>query len=284
MGSNNVFARGLVAIAIALTLAACPEKPHDPGRPDANVTTADSGSHVDTGSPSTEDAFVPPVDAYTPPTGACRSPAGECDLMRQDCADGQICVFALPSEGATTPETVCAPIFGSGAEEGRPCCALNSCDRGLACVGAVRDGDSCSTMGVCRRYCCGSSTVCAAGQICDRFTSSFEGGVCDVTADCDLIAQTGCPTGQACYPGSTGLQCVGPSGANKHRRDACEYINDCEGGTTCIGITRGSERFDRCLGFCRLRETPSGCSDDETCQAVEGFPAGIGSCIPNTLP
>lgn len=286
---------GLVCVALALTSpvlgAGCGGD--GPSRPDADLSRPDAASTTDTG--STGDDTGPGNDAGRDSGVArmCRSPMGNCDLLAQDCAPGEdmqprTCVYALPEMGATVPQTVCAPIVGAGAEEGGACCAINSCDTGLVCVGAVESGPgTCSTMGTCRRYCCGSSSDCAGGEVCSGFGGGFMGGICDTIDGCDLVDQTGCEdeSGTGCYPGTGGAtQCVRPTMAMAAEGATCMFTNDCVPGTGCFTVTPSGGGMARsvCLRFCDTGDGAADCpgSMGMACQAAAGLPTGTGICPP----
>lgn len=274
MGSKHVVVRSIVGVGLALALTACPED-RPVTRPDANIASLDSGhpSGEDAYTPSGEDAGTTPAEDASTPAGACRSSGGECDLIAQDCPTGQTCIFVILND-APTPESVCVDIGGTGAEEGQPCCQPNSCDRGLFCVGAVRDGSTCTTQGVCRRYCCGSSTECSVGQRCEPLVSGFAGGICDFADDCNPVTQTGCPTGQGCYPNAGDVGCFAPTDVHGGNGDACSYNNDCDPGFACFG-----EDPSVCRQFCDMA-SPS-CPAGHSCQGIRDFIAGVGVCMPS---
>ncbi|MBN8616803.1 MAG: hypothetical protein J0L92_39835 [Deltaproteobacteria bacterium] len=288
---NGVFPAvlGLTVAGLAVLGAGCGDPPPS-SRPDAFVAPL-----PDTGPSTGTDAFVDPtVDSgmtIRPDTGMttrmCRSPMGECDLLAQDCPMGETCVYALPDAMATAPQTVCAPIVGAGSEEGSACCALNSCDTGLVCVGATETmpgSGMCSTMGSCRRYCCGSSSDCAVGELCTSFGSSFSGGICDTSDDCSLVAQTGCPAMQGCYPDMGGtVQCIAPTAAMAAEGATCMFTNDCVPGTGCFTVTPGGGGTPRsvCLRFCDVGDGAADCTaTGTTCQAAGDLPTGTGVCPP----
>lgn len=257
-----------------------------PTRPDAYVVT-------------TPDAPFDMVDAGPVPdvgrdTGGgprvCRSPTGECDLLAQDCPMGETCLYALPDAMATEPATVCAPIVGAGAEEGGACCALNSCDTGLVCVGAVETmpgSGMCSSMGRCTRYCCGSSADCSPGETCAGFGGGFMGGRCDTIDGCDLVQQTGCEgmAGTSCYPGmGSTTQCVAPTAAMAAEGETCMFTNDCVPGSACFTVTPGGGGMARsiCLRFCDIGDGAGDCPNSMgmACQTAGDLPAGTGICPP----
>lgn len=286
MASKNVaFGSLLSAVGIVAALAGCgggtPTRPDAAGSPDAAVSDLD--------------AFMvegPDAGRDSGAARVCRSAMGNCDLLAQDCAPvmgaPQTCVYALPTMGATVAESVCAPIVDPGAEEGQPCCALNSCDVGMACVGATQDPANpgmCTAMGVCRRYCCGSGADCEPGQICNAFSAGFMGGICDTVDGCDLVRQTGCTSPESCYP-STGsaTQCVRPTAAMAAEGATCEFTNDCVPGTACFTVTPGGggTPMSMCLRFCDIGDGATDCpnSGGMACQAGGMLPAGTGICPP----
>lgn len=268
--------------AVAAAMLGCGGSNPTPPRPDAfEGVDAFEFSRPDSGGGGT------PLDAGVdaPSTRMCRSRRGSCDLLRQDCPPGEACYFALPSEGATEPQTVCAPIVGAGAEEGQPCCALNSCDRGLVCADAVRMGDTCTTMGRCVRYCCGSSSDCSPGEVCNPFGSDFAGGQCSTIDGCDLIEQTGCEgrPETACYPSmGASTQCISPTMARAEEGSTCTYTNDCVPGTACFTVSAGGSMRSICLRFCHLADGAADCPNSMgmTCRAAGGLPSGVGICPP----
>jgi len=287
MASKNV-AGGKVLVGAVGALSAsflaigCGNPPTT--RPDAYVAT-------------TPDAFVVMVDTgamVTPDSGGgarvCRSPTGTCDLLAQDCPMGETCLYALPDAMATEPATVCAPIVGAGAEEGGACCALNSCDTGLVCVGAVETmpgSGMCSSMGRCTRYCCGSSADCSPGETCAGFGGGFMGGRCDTIDGCDLVQQTGCESmaGTSCYPGmGATTQCVPPTDVMAAEGATCMFTNDCVPGTACFTVTPGGGGMARsaCLRFCDIGDGAMDCpsSGGMPCQTARDLPAGTGICPP----
>lgn len=288
---NGVFPAvlGLTVAGLAVLGAGCGDPPPS-SRPDAFVAPV-----ADTGPSTGTDAFVDPtIDSGMtirpdtgPTTRMCRSAMGACDLAAQDCESGQTCVYALaPGSMGGTPQTMCAPIVGAGSEEGSACCALNSCDRGLVCDGAVQapDGMSCTTMGVCRQYCCGSSADCPTGQLCTQFSAGFGGGVCGPSDDCSLVEQIGCPAMQGCYPDMGGtVQCIAPTAAMAAEGATCEFTNDCVPGTACFMVTPGGGGTPRsiCLRFCDVGDGAADCAaTGTTCQAAGDLPTGTGVCPP----
>jgi hypothetical protein len=288
MSSWKLISGVLVVSAATAVMSGCPTEM--PSRPDAAFGTDTGITLVDAFVPPGTDTGVTPPDAAMT-TSMCTSSMGMCDLRLQNCpmvmGVPQACVYALPTEMATTPETVCAGIVDAGGGAGDPCCALNSCDAGYVCDGAVQAGGTCSTMGTCQRYCCGP-TDCNAGQLCSRFSSgTFTGGICTDIDNCDLVAQTGCAMGEACYPAmGAATQCSTPIAPAVAVGGACMFTNSCVRGSACFGITpAGGMRRDICLAFCSLTgpstcPPPAGSMTPAPCQASTAVPAGVGICPP----
>ena len=248
---------------------------------------------VDAASSTPVDAWAPPVDAWAPDTNSdagpllCRSPAGACDLLMQDCpltasGERQTCIYALNASGVS--ETQCAQILDGGGALGEPCCSLNSCDPGLACMDSVGGpSGACTTMGRCQRYCCGGTATCAASEVCAPYNPEFAGGICDPIDRCDLVRQTGCESmpGTSCYP-STGSdpRCLRPTAAMVPVGGACMFTNDCTPGSSCIGTTVGGTVMNRCTRFCDVADGAADCPGAGTavCQTISWLPAGIGIC------
>jgi hypothetical protein len=270
---------------------------------DTNASTGDdTGSLVDAFAhdvgpvdapiPSPPDAWAPDaaVDAWAPDanadagTLACRSPSGACDLLRQDCpnlpgGERQTCIYALNASGVS--ETQCAQILDEGGGLGAPCCSLNSCDPGLACMDSVGGASgACTTMGRCQRYCCGDTSTCAPGELCAPYNPDFRGGICDPVDRCDLVRQTGCETmpGTACYPSSgSDPRCLRPTAAMVAVGGTCTFTNDCVAGSTCVGLSAG---VNRCSRLCDVADGTADCAavGGLTCRTVSFLPAGIGIC------
>ncbi|MBX7192550.1 MAG: hypothetical protein K1X94_10855 [Sandaracinaceae bacterium] len=237
----------------------------------------DTGMSIDTGVDTAESRDAARFDA---PVLSCRTPAGECDLMLQDCPPGSACVYADPAP-ETLAETLCAPIVEAGGSEGAPCCAVNSCDPGLFCAGAIETMPGvCSAMGHCAAYCC-SSDGCGPGSTCTPFDGRFAGGECVAgTTPCDLVEQTGCEgvPGTACYPDAfADGRCV--TSGTVPEGGSCTLNNDCAPGMACFTISAGTPR-SICLRICRLIDGASGCPSSGMACTPAGLPAGAGACPP----
>lgn len=207
----------------------------------------------------------------------CRPPNGECDPRAQDCASeaGPLGCYLGVREGETAATTLCFAVGGTGGD-GASCCAVNGCDRGLVCVGARQNTDgTCMQEGVCEPLCCASSD-CRAGEVCAPVRADSLAGFCTALDTCDLVDQTGCDTGESCYPaGTDGARRCAPSGGAM-RGESCMSLNGCASGLGCFGVATAT--FE-CVELCRIGGT--GCSAaGETCRVVDaGLPSDVGLCL-----
>ena len=162
---------------------------------------------------------------------------------------------------------MCVPAGTAG--EGMPCTNVNDCQEGFMC-----DGD------VCRAVCCnGSSDSCPVGQSClisltDSDMNPTGVGLCRFPDTCDLLAQTGCPAGQGCYPagGDGSVLCSAPGSVADGT--ACSFTNDCAIGSVCAGPSGSAT----CRKTCDRTGGDPMCPDGETCGGVGGFPENVGVC------
>jgi len=235
---------------------------------DSGVTLMD-GSMIDTGT-------APPIDSgmdtgMTPPTdgGTGMCPSGACDILSNvGCGTGEGCYFAASAPDAG-PAPVCAMAGTAG--DGAACTGLQDCQEGFLCDMAA---------GVCRHYCCGGSdTGCPLGQRCaisivDGAGMTTGVGICRLPDTCDLLAQTGCPAGESCYPNGDGVIC-GASSDGVTEGGACMFANTCAGGLICVNMP------GMCAKLCD-RDMAGGptCGSGQTCGGVTGLPANVGVCTP----
>jgi len=268
--------RVLLALGMGLLLTAgCGDdssRPADSGTP-RDTSVADTGvvlmdGSIDTGTTPTDSG----IDTGTIPgdggTGMC--PSGACDILSNvGCGTGEGCYFASSGPDAG-PAPVCATAGTAG--DGAACTALQDCQEGFLCdTGA----------GICRHYCCDNSdTGCPLGQRCSVTLVDAAGhptgvGFCRLPDTCDLLAQSGCPSGQSCYPsGGDGVSCTASSD-NAVEGASCMFANVCAGGLICVN-TPGV-----CAKLCD-RDMAGGptCATGQTCGGVTGLPTNVGVCTP----
>ena len=266
--------RKLLFLGMALALMACGDDDgREPGT-DSGTPGVDSGTPgTDSGTPGT-DSGTPGTDSGTPgtdsgmSTGMC--PVGDCDLVSNagcDAAMGEGCYWLLPMEGAD-PEPLCNPA-GTGTT-GTPCDAPFDCQEGLTC-----------DEGECRKVCCGGSdATCDPGDICINFSDGagmLTGfGACRTPSDCDVIEQTGCPEGEACYviSNDASVDCITPPVDGGTQGDSCDSLNSCAPGFLCLTPEGGSSA---CVQACNPMSPV--CPDGTSCARVGSFPADLGACL-----
>ncbi|MCA9605509.1 MAG: hypothetical protein KC619_07930 [Myxococcales bacterium] len=149
-------------------------------------------------------------------------------------------------------------IASGAGVQGSACTGLEQCAEGFECS---------SSSGVCEKICC-TTADCSPGDFCGLIAGTGV-GTCSTPDDCDLLMQTGCTTGQACYPSSGGLSCLpaGTLGAG----EACMFTNDCMPGFGCLGPAGGAAT---CRAWCDMAADPTTCPSGQTCGGVTGLPVG----------
>ncbi len=156
------------------------------------------------------------------------------------------------------PCTPCNPLTSVGCKTAQQCYAT---DTGLQCGGAgtVADGGVCKYLndctlgsmcvgGLCRKVCAtvgSSGPACDAAATCEELGTAtgaigYNLGACFAPDNCSLITSSGCPTGFACLPGTSGKQCTqaGTVGLD----GVCASASDCAVGFLCLnnGATSGT--------------------------------------------
>jgi hypothetical protein len=126
-----------------------------------------------------------------------------CDLLEQDCADGNACVFV------ESPFPVCAKF--SSLADGEDCEFYNQCEKGAACVLVNADKTSNMCTPLCDATVAGSCD--ATGDTCLAFDQIYSNvtpematiGLCYPCAllddvQCELLAPGGCDEESDCDP------------------------------------------------------------------------------------
>jgi hypothetical protein len=262
-------------MSLALAIAAlgafavgCGDDDRSGGR-DTGPIPIDSGPPRDTG-PAIDSG--PGRDAG-PPTGMC--PSGMCDYVAQTgCMAGEGCYI-----GMAGPQ--CAPSGMGG--DGSACMNINDCQSGFTCV-----VEAMGMPGECHKMCCaiGSVRDCPMGQSCStRFVDdmgTFLGvGFCSSPDSCDVLMQTGCAMGEACYvtdldDGS--VRCLTPTATAGAEGAMCEGDQDCQAGNTCLSLDMGMTFT--CLKYCNaMMGATSGCAEGQMCNRLSMGVPNIGVCI-----
>lgn len=288
--------RALIALAAALSLAACDENaeadnPPITVDPDATVSTPtdaspDARAAADQGPPPADqgpplaDAAPPPRDEGVAPPPGEQLPGRVCDCDT-DCAavDGQdgICVMGL---------CMVAPSADCGGGE------VNGCPEGFQCW-SMQDGagpfcwPDCAHIGAdnCAGACDGDDSCAPAeGNACDATCSAFcggavttgdIGGACADDSDCGgatcyvgegwidgYCLAFGCaPAGEACGEGGV---CISGVADQPVCLGGCAGPDDCRTGYRCAGAEDGNVCFAGCAAN---DDCPAGfvCNADEVC-------------------
>jgi hypothetical protein len=217
------------------------------------------------------------TDMAIPPNAIDAGPA-ECDPTTTDtCMSGQKCTIGSDHGG---PRNICFPIASNPVSEGGTCMPVtmgtrvgDNCAAGLSCIDYAGEGLK------CRKPCYGRSE-CPAGDGCVVLTSSndtamldgstFPLSACHPDAMCDVVAQTGCPSGTGgCYlsrnDGAGRISvCLMPAKMGMDGAE-CSHINDCAPGFRC-------DLFGFCRRYCYY-QSPNG-APPTTGQC----PSGEGTC------
>ncbi|PRP99671.1 hypothetical protein [Enhygromyxa salina] len=156
-------------------------------------------------------------------------PHAECDPRRfDDCGPGQKCSHV--ADTAFGPTNRCVELLGDAAA-GASCERIgdsDTCANHLICWAADTDGLN----GVCTPFCSPGLVCGGAGEVCSVAT----GGLLSLClAKCDPFFQD-CPVGWGCYADDYGVWTCDKdqSGDAGARGDACECLNCCDPGLTCV--------------------------------------------------
>ena len=199
---------------------------------------------------------------------ACQTgcPCGErCNIT----ATGPRCVST--SAQAKTLGQVCNLTNGGVA-------GFDNCAPGLVCL-----KEMCGALSRCYRFCssnaqCGSlSCNIPIDQNNGQPNNTAAATACEVPRqDCDPVAQTGCPSGMACFllnDGSTLCDC--PSAAPGGDGAACLLYYDCNAGLTCVPSPIGGAV---CRPICST--IAPNCGMGRTCSASAAANTKLGFCGP----
>lgn len=211
----------------------------------------EGGTSLDAGSPD----LTPAV---------CKDPV--CDLWPQcGCPASQKC------ESLASGQRKCTPA--GTALHGEACSGLTAgdCSAGTTCISYADWPDGLTT---CFQY-CNTDADCfklGLGAFCKVGTGYFMA----CTIPCDLVAQTGCPSGSQCSPfnfgTSAGTMCTGIGG--QKLGEACGVHFDCGPGMACVGAI--------CQTICILGGADT-CPVNTTCTdtslVIAGSTKHIGACL-----
>jgi len=134
--------------------------------------------------------------------------------------------------------------------------------------------------------CCTGSTAgeCGTGYLCAREVTLGGArtgiGICDPTDDCNLIAQSGCATGETCdlITNAGDRLCRNTSAGTLAEGATCDIAADqCTTGLQCLQLDSGDAL---CRKFCNTTDATS-CASPAVCAGivVTGMP-NLGVCRP----
>jgi len=238
----------------------------DPVETDSGPAPGDSGPMVMTdGGVGTDSGPVTMTDAGPDTdaggmTGMCNGPMGDCDVtVASSCGAGMACGMSGMSTTSWTTGCRAAGVGGQGSA-----CTPGGtdCQEGFQCG---------STSMTCQQFCCTSADCGTPGDFCGQVAGA-DVGFCQTPDDCDLIANTGCAAGTACYPGAGGLSCLGAGMLGEG--EVCMFTNDCAPSHGCIGPMGGPSN---CRAWCDMMAADP-CPAGFACTGVGGLP--VGACTP----
>ena len=246
-------------LSAALFLMGCGDDDSPPST-EGGVMLMEAGPTPEAGPPG-------PMPEAGPPPMMSGCPMGPCDVATgAGCMAGEACYFLSPAEGEPSVP-ICQPA-GAGTD-GATCASYGDCASGYFCAAS-------GSSGVCRKMCCmNNDAQCPSGQTCQVQLVDAAGnpsgvGLCRGSDGCDVLAQTGCPEGEGCYPVGTGSTCAMPRpGAEGGGQGAtCMTANGCNAGFICAGS--GDE--STCSQACSLADggEPS-CADGFVCGMLTGI-------------
>jgi hypothetical protein len=217
----------------------------DPGYSPAALECVADGGDADSDTDGDADGACPPDVPF----------GGECDPRTQVCcAASERCSLAT---GATTTE-VCAS--GSGTSGAGDLClgGDGDCVAGTYCAQLTNGTFACLPF-------CSASAECPDEGLCGGLPQAAGYGVCfPGPADCDPVANTGCPDRYGCYANAGAGLCE-PAGLHVVGEECADNREGCVGGTTCVGIEGDAGVTWSCRRFCRLDgddcESPDVCAD-----------------------
>lgn len=250
-----------LALGSALLGFGCDDSsPTDAGTPDTGVVLMDSGPRSDSG--PLPDSGPSPDSG---PTGTCGPAAGDCDIsVPTSCGTGMACILNGSTADGWTSVCITAGVIAAGG----------TCMPGMDAQ--CQEGYECfSEPAVCSKLCCGN-TDCSPGEFCSLIGGA-DAGFCRLSDSCDLVAQTGCGTGLACYPAGGGNVTCGAPGTTAADA-ACMYANECIPGYGCLGTTATD---GACHEFCD--PAASACPTGSSCRGITGFD-GVGACFVDPPP
>jgi hypothetical protein len=279
-----------LALASLLTvLTACSDDDEGPSDAAADGGEEDSGTNfiprldgqVSGGEP------LPPCERFT--QGVCPADESCEEIFVVDAVAGDQYLYpacikrSTPARGEGDPCAQFSELYE--APETSDEIYVDPCGPGLFCAADPRVRDAFSCQAACQTGAFGDVPVaCESGlSYCLRVDRFQE--ICRTSDGCNPASQAGCSTGEACYlrlndRGDGALAvCLAPPEVAVDDGDNCQYINDCEPGSACLGSiqtppdTWTAESFT-CQPFC----TGDASSDDAGVDEGDSGPTAASGC------
>jgi large repetitive protein len=199
--------------------------------------------------------------------------SGACGLVPQSgCGGGQACDF-IDAVGTTG----CRAVTTAGTADST-CDNDTQCNPGFTCVTAQNS----ETIGLCMQFCT-ADAQCGAGARCVFALTTSAGDPLNISVcsnACEVLDQTGCPTGLSCMPFSDQdgdiTHCEEMDGTVLDGQ-TCVSSNDCLPGSACIT----SNGVKRCRELCDV-DNPTNCNAGLSCgefsSPLEVNGIELGSC------
>jgi hypothetical protein len=273
-------ARSLRLVELVLALGVCAVACGDD-----DTSPHDAGSGMDAAAKDAGPTHIPRRDAQVTTT----DPIPPCDRSDpQSCAAGQTCDRVLRRAAGDTSYTFYDGCVTTTQEraKGDPCdidptdgtpysapgltdeVFRDPCGSGLICAPdrAVRGSASCQT--ACATGNLGDTPIACASPTAVCFPGSQIAEYCLESQGCDVVAQTGCLPGEACYlvPSDDGKRllalCTAPETQPDADGQACSPLT-CQPGSICLGpVHLPPTRWQTTDLVCRPTCTVGGSNED----------------------
>ncbi len=226
-----------------------------------------------------------PADCCTPScgNGTCEQPGENCSTCSADCGNCPTGTCnTITSQGCKAAEQCylgsdMKPVCGApgSVAAGLACNAVADCVKGYICVSG-QCSKVCDTKNLTPGYACPNS------GICDELSANGVAlpnnlGVCFGGQTCNLVNNSGCPSGQACVFSGTTKGCViaGPGGTGA----VCQGYTDCKTSHICVNDGKSSTCRQKCTTTGTVTCTVGTCSGLTSGNPPKSTPDSLGGCF-----
>lgn len=222
--------------------------PPEPGAPEPPQQPDDDEDEDDD-----DGASGPAVGFISTPDGGIEEI--ECSLYEHDCGPGEKCSPWANDGGSAWNATKCVAIAADPDKPGESCNRIgpglsgeDTCDQSSFCW----DVNPETGEGMCIPYCEGHPNQPTCSTPGEQPSSGKLFCLC--LPRCNPLLND-CAVGCGCYPVEDTFQCV-PDGSGDEGvfGDACEFVNTCDPGLTCVGRDNfeGCDSQNCCTRYCSL--------------------------------